>query len=69
MKKLKTIKLEIKCILCHKLQVIEVSETGYTLWKLGKPIQYSLPELYVDERELLISGICSNCFPKAPLEE
>ncbi len=53
-----------KCPFCGKINNVEVPEKGYTDWQDGKMIQYALPNLTADERELLMTGICSDCFPK-----
>jgi len=33
-------------------------------WREGKYIQNAMPYLSADEREILVSGICGDCFDK-----
>lgn len=56
--------IQVDCIMCGDTTLIEVPEEGYKRWKSGELIQNALPELYADERELLISGICGKCYDK-----
>lgn len=56
--------IERTCRMCGKHRTMEVSEKGYYLWYHGALIQDALPELSLDDRELLISGICSECYDK-----
>lgn len=55
-------KIQKKCNICGKLHVLDVKEESYKLYLSGVHIQDALPELSVDDRELLISGICGTCF-------
>jgi len=52
-----------KCPFGQKEQIITVPRVGYQAWRRGALIQNALPKLSADEREALISGICSNCLP------
>lgn len=52
------------CRICNKYQDIYLSERDYREWKGGKLIQTALPYLTVDERELLISKTCGECWEK-----
>ena len=58
--------LEIQrvCPLCGAMNVIKVPKKGYEDWMYGKAIQFALPELSEDDRELLLSGICAQCFDR-----
>jgi hypothetical protein len=53
-----------KLITCHICkQTFEISLTSSQLAQLGtKNVQDSRPEIHIDDRELLISGICGQCF-------
>lgn len=65
MKQVKT-----KCPLCGKETIIEVEEAAWEQFKAGELAQNCFPDLSPDEREMLISGICPECFDKAfPDEE
>jgi hypothetical protein len=61
------ITVNTKCIFCGKVIDIEFTTKQYLRyleWKEGKisHIQDALPELSADNRELLISGVCGECF-------
>ena len=62
-------KIEKVCPHCHKLQTIEVNESQYNDWMAGKNIQRAFPDLSADQRELLISGICHECWEEIFPEE
>ena len=51
------------CIYCKKEASIEVDETAYLAWqnKEGHLINL-MPKLTIEEREMLISGTCGECF-------
>jgi hypothetical protein len=52
-----------KCRICRKEFKINVKKADYDAWKNGeKLIQQAFPYLTDNEREVLISGICSPCF-------
>lgn len=67
-----TQKLSVKrtCPLCGKVQVIIVDAEPYSKWRRGElMIQHALPDLTPDQREILLSGICPECWDKAFGEE
>lgn len=56
-------KLEIRCCRCKKPHTIDVDEVKYEKWLTGKDnIQDIFPDLSADERELMISQICGECW-------
>ena len=57
-------KIQRTCPICGKLQVIEVEDSQYNDWMAGENIQIAFPNLTQDQREILISGICSECWEK-----
>ena len=60
-----TIAKEATCRLCRTKHVVIVPAAGYLKWAKGQAkIQEALPGLTDDERELLVSGICGQCFDK-----
>ena len=67
----KDITLNGECAGCATpYQVSGVEEEDFVAWKIGKPAQDAFPYLSVDERELLISGICDKCWQRIfPPEE
>lgn len=62
-------KIERFCPHCHKPHTIEVNESQYLDWMAGKNIQIAFPDLSADQRELLISGICPECWDEIFKEE
>jgi hypothetical protein len=56
------IQLGRTCKVCKEESVMEMWQADYEAWQNGAYIQDSAPYLSVDERELLISGICGSCF-------
>lgn len=56
--------IHIHCRMCNKTFPIEVDIAGFNRWRAGELIQRALPNLTVDERELLISNTCGECFDK-----
>ena len=52
------------CLQCESTHQIEVHESDYYDWRSGMPIQEAFPYLSIDEREILISGICGSCWDK-----
>lgn len=56
------IDLQRECPCCGKVQRIVVDFASYYLWKTGLHIQKAFPELDANQREILISGICPECW-------
>ena len=52
------------CRMCNEIYCVEVEAEGYQQWKAGALIQNALPNLTPDERELLISKTCDDCWNK-----
>lgn len=52
------------CPVCGEETVLLVPCDGYYAWLGGECIQNALPSLTADEREMLISGICPECWGK-----
>lgn len=51
------------CTCCQKQFVIKAPQEGYNAWtKHEKKIQHAMPTVSADDRELLISGLCVDCF-------
>ncbi len=51
---------------CQITNKLEVSVDGYDKWCKGALAQNAFPELSANNRELLITGICDECFPSDP---
>ena len=55
----------IRCRHCRESYIVPISEQEYLNWiKKGAFIQDEFPELDSNERELLISQTCGNCWNK-----
>lgn len=53
------------CIFCGKIHAVKVPRKEYFNWSIkGILIQDAMPSVSVDDREFLISNICSKCFPE-----
>lgn len=53
-----------QCPFCGRGNEVEVNETDYLDWDDGKMAQDAFPYLSADEREMLISGCCPQCWDK-----
>lgn len=54
--------LEVKCIKCKKVYTVDVPKEGLFNWQRGMLIQDAMPDVSADDRELLMSHLCSSCF-------
>lgn len=54
----------VSCRHCERRFDLTVSTAGLIAWQNGMLIQNALPELTADERELLISRTCGECWDK-----
>ena len=50
------------CPFCGRGNEVEVNEMDYLDWSDGELAQVAFPYLSADEREMLISGICPDCW-------
>lgn len=50
------------CPFCGKAHEVEVNEIDYLDWEDGELAQNAFPYLSADDREMLISGICPDCW-------
>ena len=52
-----------ECIMCSKIVTLYVNELDFYAWnEAGASIQEAFPYLTPDEREIMISSICGECF-------
>ena len=51
-----------RCPFCCFVNEVEVNEMDYLDWSDGELAQVAFPYLSADEREMLISGICPDCW-------
>ena len=56
------VKIGISCGCCHKRFELTMCLKGYKAWKEGMLIQDAFPYLTPEQRELLITGLCTTCF-------
>lgn len=55
--------LSLRCLVCGRPKVIKVPKKGYKAWQIDHiPIQHAMPEVSADDREMLMSQICGECF-------
>jgi hypothetical protein len=54
--------MEFTCKQCGQVQDLPVTEGHILRWKTGSLAQRVFHFLSVDQRELIISGICGPCF-------
>lgn len=52
------------CPICGHENEIQVYPEDYLKWQAGALVQDAFPYLSADDREMLISGICPNCWDK-----
>ncbi len=50
-----------KCVFCHKFVEIKMPVDGYQKYLEGELVQRAFPNMKVEDREFLISGICKDC--------
>ena len=58
----KEITVVCPCPFCGSATEVEVNENDYWDWQDGELAQIAFPYLNPDEREILISGICKDCW-------
>lgn len=56
--------IKLTCPSCLKTFEFDVPAMEYDLWKHGVLIQNAMPKVHVAMREMLITGICGECFDK-----
>lgn len=52
------------CNVCYQQEHFNLLINLWNRWQGGELIQRCFPQLTPDEREILISGICGDCFDK-----
>ena len=58
--------IEGACISCGKEWTVKAPMAGVIARQNGALIQVAFPKMSADERELFVSDICDDCFPKFP---
>lgn len=49
------------CVNCQKNHMIEIPFSGFQKYKRGACVQDAFPDVDLNTREFLVSGICPNC--------
>jgi hypothetical protein len=57
-----TIEIMGNCPRCVDFFSITVPHDDYLKWQAGTLIQEAFPYMSIDDRELLISGVCGECW-------
>lgn len=57
------------CVRCKKEQPFDLPFNEWNRWRNGELIQRCFPYLNDDAREILISGVCGECFDALFKEE
>lgn len=58
------------CMVCGRVSTLQVPAEGFIRWQNGDYIQTALPDLTVEEREMLMTGTHPDCWDTAfPDEE
>jgi len=55
---------DVQCRKCKKNYEIDVTDRQIEAWQDGLLIQKAMPNISPAERELFISGFCSECWKK-----
>lgn len=50
------------CPECQRTNEVEVKVEDYVSWRNGMHIQHAFPYLNSDDREVLMTGICPECW-------
>ena len=61
---METVIVPAACRCCQGVFCVEVDAVGYEQWKAGELTQNAMPTLSAEERELLISKACGDCWNK-----
>lgn len=56
------IEVSKKCPMCGKKSIVSCDPEGYSAWEAGELIQRAFLSMSAEDRELLITGICSACW-------
>lgn len=58
-----TINYETVCPICGKTHLVELPFESFVLWMYNQvPVQEAFSDLSAEDRELLITGICPDCW-------
>lgn len=54
--------VQTRCPMCGMYNLVLVNEEDLQRWQCGELAQNAFPYLSVEEREMLISGLCPDCW-------
>jgi len=54
----------VGCNYCNQKFVLDATDEQFAAWDTGELIQDAMPNLSADDRELLISGTCNECWAR-----
>lgn len=57
------------CVFCGKVHELVLASSKVERWRKGEHVQNVWPEMTPNEREVLISGTCSDCWDKYMVED
>lgn len=58
-------KLTIECPSCGATRTLVVDANKFNRWRAGSLIQRVFPDLPIQDREAMITGICSPCWDRS----
>lgn len=64
-----TVIIPTRCPFCGTSNAVKVNRVDYLKWVEGMVCQNAMPSLSASDRELLITGICNDCFPSDPEDD
>lgn len=53
---------KVACRFCGSVHELSIAPSDFASWRKGELIQDAMPYLTAEERELLISGTCDDCW-------
>lgn len=56
------------CVICGRKSKVAMLRDHYNEWESGKNLQYVVPEMPVETRELLITGTHPSCWDTFAME-
>lgn len=57
-----TVQVQVTCVSCGATKLFQLPYSRYIAWQNGMLIQDAFPEMPAADRELLISGLCPDCW-------
>lgn len=61
--------IETTCRTCHGKTVLTIPKAHWDKWQDGTVIQTAMPTIPKENRELLISGNCADCWNKITITQ